>query len=207
MSESSTEFDEKYNRLPIKNLPTENVTSTEYGQALANLVRFAALDIAKLRSLQDLGHTASTIGRDVGTVVLTKGRIQNEEYKLDRVIGNSNVVVTLFGWDTVSSGKDLRLEIDKFDIKGKGNTGDQISGFHIVLFANKNLGEPNYLLHFPVLPLAAVRRLGKFEMYSPGLAPNSPEVQQGFASLLQEAVRELLPILEPPSEIPRLFNY
>lgn len=176
----------------------ENVTADEYQRALENLERFAAKDINEIATLEDLAFEVRFVGKGVHTTVLASGELEktppDDEYPERGYIIKQPVED---GTITATS-KHGKVYIDHSRIEN----GYKSSKFNISLPIDKDITASEDLLHNANIAHALDRRGGKLISYYPAKEPHNPDMLRGYASILQEGVKDILSVAKKPTQLP-----
>lgn len=189
----------------------EDVSPDEYNRALDGLRRFTEVDVSAIHDLNSLSAHASLVARDLRSVVLAAGQLDDEEnryrhlkdfkereeysqgasYVLERRIGE-RTIIAFAGEDNTTllilndpklTSMDLSVVLPRHtDI----NTVDPDLGMYTVVAADWRVG---------------------MKLYVPIVNPNNPDQNQGFARTLQDGISTLLPTLPQSTILPPAFNY
>lgn len=198
--------------MPFGPLESDDVTAEVYGRAYKELKRFVELDVSRIKTIEDLSAEASLLGEELQRVVVSSGEIQEtnfdyqnsitgDEHKaVDRTwvirkpVGDHKIVAHATKRSKIT-GKDVGgAVIDAYRIVG----GRQLSLFNIKLPVGQDIG----VTGDPILDILGVGavdwRSGKAVSYYPAEEPNNSDVQQGFAKVLQDGLREVLAVIPAP---------
>ena len=182
----------------------EVISAEEYQRSLQGLRRFVAeVDVSALYTLEDVSAVASLVGHDLRLLAMTQGK-KNErkslrleygaselisrverEYIFTRYLEDREIVVS------ASNGHSLILER-----RTVGFQRYQREELRVVLpsdrdiaFGNRpNVGEQS-------LYEVDLRGGGRRE-YHPLREPENAQIQQGFAGVLKDAIREVLSVIK-----------
>lgn len=180
----------------------ESLDKAEYQRSLASLQRFVEeVEVNRLHTLEDLSAVASLVGHDLSVLAVMQGkkfekktdqfvpavgesicRVERE-YVFTRCLGRLQIVVT------ASQGHSL---LSKYRLWGfHGYPSEELS---IRLPSDRDIasGEKPYVDEQSLY--AKDSRRGE-RVYHPTQEPKSPEIQQVFARLLKDALREVLAAL------------
>ena len=196
MSEETIEHHDQPRR---KRPPKEEVNASEYEAALTLIRHFSELDINEIKYWEDLAERLGPVSQAIEMLVLANGTAEDDQYRLIRDSGNARLDFRVLGWEPASIGRDLRLEIRKFDDTRKSTRRTALKpNLEIVLFTDTHLGgvDPTGLR---IIPYAAIERQGQFVSYYPATDPNNGHLQRQFGLALQEAVTGLLEVVPSPN--------
>jgi hypothetical protein len=178
----------------------EGISAAEYQRSLEGLQRFVEeVEVNRLQTLEDLSAVASLVGHDVSVLVVTQGkkiekkteqfeptvgesiRRVEREYVFTRCIGRLEIVVT------AKKGHSL---LSRYRLLGfHGYPSEELS---VRLPSERDIAigeKPN--VDEQSLYAKDLRRRGK-RVYHPTQEPESPEIQQVFARLLKDALRDVV---------------
>lgn len=196
---------------PFGPLQQEDVDTTEYARSLESLRRFLDIDVGKIKTIEDLSAKTSVVGHDLRTVILAKGEIQETRFgytkpgearptkAIDRIyvirkpVGDHTIFATTYKESAYMGAYVI-------------NRGQQLSTFNVRLPASSDItvtGEPIKDMQ----NVSAVDwRGGTTRSYYPAKEPNNHEVQQGFARVLKDGIRDVLSIMPLPAQVPPAFQ-
>jgi hypothetical protein len=178
----------------------EGISAAEYQRSLEGLQHFVEeVEVNRLQTLEDLSAVASLVGHDVSVLVVTQGkkiekkteqfeptvgesiRRVEREYVFTRCIGRLEIVVT------AKKGHSL---LSRYRLLGfHGYPSEELS---VRLPSERDIAigeKPN--VDEQRLYAKDLRRRGK-RVYHPTKEPESPEIQQVFARLLKDALRDVV---------------
>ncbi len=172
-------------------LPPEDVVADDYINALVALGRYDLFDVSRINNFKDLTTEFTAAGEELKKVVLTSGKIHDiydEEgniygglYIMEKSIKGVEIKATLYNEEEI-------IDIRKTNVAKKH---EQILWLMLPTngdFSNMTCGglEQN--------PLT-----GKVTRYFPSIEPGNPRVQQGFAGVLLNGLKDVLSIARLPS--------
>jgi hypothetical protein len=178
----------------------EGISAAEYQRSLEGLQHFVEeVEVNRLQTLEDLSAVASLVGHYVSVLVVTQGkkiekkteqfeptvgesiRRVEREYVFTRCIGRLEIVVT------AKKGHSL---LSRYRLLGfHGYPSEELS---VRLPSERDIAigeKPN--VDEQRLYAKDLRRRGK-RVYHPTKEPESPEIQQVFARLLKDALRDVV---------------
>jgi hypothetical protein len=180
----------------------EVFSGAEYQRSLEGLKRFVEeVNVKQLQKLEDLSAVASLVGHDIYVAVVTKGtKIEKKteqfeptvsepvchverEYVFRSCIDNLEIVVTASKGHIIISRNRLcgfhRYPSEELSVKLPSDRD-------IAIGENPNVDEQS-------IYAKDVRRGGR--IYHPAKEPDIPEIQQVFAHLLKDALRDVVSVL------------
>lgn len=187
----------------------KDVSSQEYARSLARLKEFLDVDVDGIQNIKDLSSKTAMVGHDLRIVILAKGKIQETEFEytkpgkkqptkaidITRVIrepvGNHNIFAT--------SVEDI-VAIDAY----RTVNNRQLSIFTVHLPAFKDIAVSKNPMDNALIASAVDFR--RTTIYYPAKESNNPAIQQGFARVLKDGIRDILSVLPSPSKIPDVFD-
>jgi len=192
-------------RVPLslseENLKVDAVTPTEYRQALEDLRHFLELDVSKIQTLEQLLDSVFPVDHALRAALVAKGQIKtvtfaNRErtgYVIDKVVNETERVY-------ISSD---RLSTS---IGGSGVSGEPPNHFFISIPSGTNF-RLRVNPYGNVLEVFAMdSREGQKASYWPIQEPSDCQVLQGYAKILQEAIRDVVSVLPNPSSSPPIIS-
>ncbi len=198
---------------PFGPLPQEDVDAAEYARSLESLRRFAGVDITGIRNLEDLSARASLIGHDIKVVVLAKGGIQETKFKYQKsgvlektkAIDRTYVIRKPVGdHEIIALSGEGHANIEGYKLVG----GKQLSDYLVRLPTNQDINRLSGSRISDESGLHAIDwRSSNAVNYYPSSDPEDPKVNQGFAAVLQDSVKDLLSVLPEPTKIPDSLNF
>jgi hypothetical protein len=180
----------------------EVFSGAEYQRSLEGLKRFVEeVNVKQLQKLEDLSAVASLVGHDIYVVVVTKGtKIEKKTEQFEPTVSEPVC--------HVEREYVFRSRIDNLEIVVTASKGhiiisrNRLCGFHrypseelsvklpsdrdIAIGENPNVDEQS-------IYAKDVRRGGR--IYHPAKEPDIPEIQQVFAHLLKDALRDVVSVL------------
>jgi hypothetical protein len=189
---------------PFGPLEPDDVSTADYERAIQDLSEFLTLDTSGLQTIEDLSAEASVISKDLRHVVLAAGNIQETKFDYTDAAGIHQAVDRT--WVIRKPVNDHAIfvtansrstYIDAYRNEGR----DQASIFNVHLPAGDITSSSDPLRNSSQV-YAVDWRGGRTTSYYPANEPNNPQVQQGFARVLQDAVRDVLAVVPPPPPNP-----
>src|SRR5260221_898957 len=212
-------------QMPFGCLPQEDITQSELTNALQRLQRFLELDPREIQNLEDLSAKVALVGDDLKTVVLGTGEIQETPFEFVNPITGKEVKAIhrvyvirkpVTGETAHASNPGAITEI----YAGVGKDGihvaryvyipsthQQLSEFTVDLPTGMDIQSTNSGVIEDMLHIFAVDWRGEStRSFYPARSPLNAGIQQGFTRVLQTAVKDILSVTPPPTQIPAVFT-
>lgn len=180
-------------------LEADNVTSADYQRALERLRNFLELDIGEIRTLEQLLGNAFLVDSALRTVLLAKGKVQSGFFA--KRISTGYIIDAV-----VRETEHLYVSSDVLNTHVSSDTivnGESESSNYVVTIPSSTYFELITNPHGHVLGIFAMDFRGSESVsYYPNEESANSLVWQGYARILQEAVRDLISALPEPTETP-----
>lgn len=181
----------------------EDVSVAEFERSLHGLYHFLArVDVYELRTLEDLSAVASLVGHDLHTVTVAKGR--KLEQKTELVGSWAGESIPAPGRTFEFTRMLLEQEISVKTSAGFASISEKsrigLQGFlredlRIRLPADQDIAFGNTPCVNERGSYALDVREGHLKECYPVREPSNPEIQQAFAAVLKDAVRDVIALI------------
>lgn len=174
----------------------DNVTAREYARAINGLRDFLGFDTTSLKTIEDLSAQASLIGEDIAKIVVATGEILKPIpiWGIRKPVEDHVLFVMVL---------PTTVEISAYRM----NSSDEDYIYTVWLPAHDDIKVTD-IPRFNLSSVCAYDCRGTSEVgYFPAKDSANAAVQQGFAKVLQEAVREVLLVTPPPEQVSEGYDF
>lgn len=182
----------------------DDVTAKEYERAYKSLQEFLNLDPSQIQSFEDLSAELSLVGEDLKKIVVAGGYLQETNFGYQHPDGTDRKAVHK-AWVVRKEVGDHHIFATTNDDRTWVTTykiinGEQLSDFNYWLPVGDIEADKD-----PIFNIFAVDWRGKkVESYYPAAGSSSPQVLQNFVKIVQDGVRDILSVVDDPSDEPPL---
>jgi hypothetical protein len=180
----------------------DQVSPEQYDMAFDSLEEAGNVDISRILVLRSLSANFSLVGDDINTLILGGGELQStgftgtlkgiegtdmvdRQWVLRRKVGDHEIVAV--------AGKEF-VSVETYMI----DHGEQMGIFQFTLPRHTEFRSTGNLLKDTIHTHAVDWRSGKAISYYPAVEPSNPKIQQGFAKVVQDGIKELLSVAPHP---------
>jgi hypothetical protein len=187
---------------PFGALEPDQVTCEQYALAFHTLEEAAGKDVSKILILSSLSANFSLVGDDIKTLILGGGEIQTTSFK-GPFRGKQNVSMVDRAWvirkpvgdhEIVATTHGNVVSVEAYHIRD----GQQLSLFNFSMPIHTEFRSTGNRLKDMMSLHATDWRDGHVVSYNPSVQPDNASIQQGFARIVQDGLRELLTVVTKP---------